>query len=98
MISRFSEDIDITVFREDIGQAATVEELEALSGKKRGARLDAIRQACQNYINGPLLERYCSPGTGFPRYFSRRGHELHWGPMPVFGSVQLRVYFTIEER
>ena len=26
LIERFSEDIDITVFREDIGQAATVEE------------------------------------------------------------------------
>jgi hypothetical protein len=57
LIARFSEDIDITVFREDIGQAATVEELEALSGKKRVARLDAIREACQNYINGPLLEQ-----------------------------------------
>ena len=29
LIERFSEDIDITVFREDIGQPATVEELEA---------------------------------------------------------------------
>ncbi|MGA8429365.1 MAG: nucleotidyl transferase AbiEii/AbiGii toxin family protein [Candidatus Sulfotelmatobacter sp.] len=57
LIARFSEDIDITVFRDDIGQAATVEELEALSGKKRAARLDAIREACQNYINGPLLEQ-----------------------------------------
>jgi hypothetical protein len=57
LISRFSEDIDITVFRDDIGQAATVEELEELSGKKRAARLDAIREACQNYINGPLLEK-----------------------------------------
>jgi hypothetical protein len=57
LISRFSEDIDITVFRDDIGQAATVDELEALSGKKRAARLDAIREACQNYINGPLLEQ-----------------------------------------
>lgn len=59
LISRFSEDIDITVFRDDIGQAATVEELEELSGKKRAARLDAIREACQNYINGPLLEKLC---------------------------------------
>jgi hypothetical protein len=57
LISRFSEDIDITVFREDIGQAATVEQLEGLSGKKRAARLDAIREACQEYINGPLRER-----------------------------------------
>jgi len=39
LIERFSEDIDITVFREDIGQPATVEELETLSGKKRNARL-----------------------------------------------------------
>jgi hypothetical protein len=57
LIERFSEDIDITVFREDIGQAATVEELESLSGKKREARLNAIKAACQNYIHGPMLER-----------------------------------------
>lgn len=57
LISRFSEDIDITVFRQDIGQAATVEELERLSGKKRTAQLDAIREACQNYINSPLRDQ-----------------------------------------
>jgi len=57
LIARFSEDIDITVFRDDIGQAATVEELEALSGKKRRARLDGIREACQEYVNGSLLEQ-----------------------------------------
>jgi hypothetical protein len=57
LIERFSEDIDITVFREDIGQAATVEELESLSGKKREARLNAIKAACQDYIHGPMLVR-----------------------------------------
>jgi hypothetical protein len=57
LIERFSEDIDITVFRDDIGQHATVEELEELSGKKRNARLDAIRGACQEYIRGPLREQ-----------------------------------------
>ena len=57
LIERFSEDIDITVFREDIGQPATVEELEGLSGKKRAARLDAIRGACRQYIRGPLREQ-----------------------------------------
>jgi hypothetical protein len=57
LIERFSEDIDITVFREDIGQAATFEELEAMSGKKRNARLEAIKDACQKYIQGPMLER-----------------------------------------
>ena len=57
LIERFSEDIDITIFREDIGQSATVEELETLSGKKRIARLDAIKSACQTYIQGPMLEQ-----------------------------------------
>jgi hypothetical protein len=31
-----------------------IEELNALSGNKRRARLDAIKDACQAYINGPL--------------------------------------------
>jgi hypothetical protein len=55
LIDRFSEDIDITVFRDDLGEAASVEELEALSGKKRRARLDAIKAACHTFIAGPLL-------------------------------------------
>jgi hypothetical protein len=58
LIPRFSEDIDITVFREDLGQPADVVELDALSGKKRRARLDDIRSACQAYIAGPLREQF----------------------------------------
>lgn len=58
LISRFSEDIDITVFRDDLGQAADVVELTALSGKKRRARLDAIRTACQAYIAGTLTVQF----------------------------------------
>lgn len=58
LIQRFSEDIDITVFRDDLGQPAAAEELEALSGKKRRARLDDIRSACQAYIGGPLMEQF----------------------------------------
>ena len=54
LINRFSENIDVTVFRDDIGEPATIEELDALSGKKRRARLEAIKDACQTYINGPL--------------------------------------------
>lgn len=49
LISRFSEDIDITVFREDIGQAVDPAELEGLSGKQQRKRLDAIREACQAF-------------------------------------------------
>ena len=54
LIQRFSEDIDITLFRDDLDQAASVEELEALSNKKRKGKLDAIRDACSDYITGPL--------------------------------------------
>ena len=57
LISRFSEDIDITVFREDIGETASVETLEAMSGKKRQAKLDAIKQACQTYIGGAFMDQ-----------------------------------------
>jgi hypothetical protein len=55
LISRFSEDIDITVFRDDIGHAASVEELEALSRKKRQAKLDAVKDACRDYIQHALF-------------------------------------------
>jgi hypothetical protein len=54
LISRFSEDIDVTVFRGDIGEAASIDDLESLSRRKRGERLDAIRSACQTYINDKL--------------------------------------------
>lgn len=33
LVERFSEDIDITVFRNDLGAPVTTEQLEALSGK-----------------------------------------------------------------
>lgn len=55
LIRRFSEDIDVTVFRDDLGEAHSVEDLQKLSGKKREAALDAIRGACEAFINGPML-------------------------------------------
>jgi Nucleotidyl transferase AbiEii toxin, Type IV TA system len=54
LIARFSEDIDVTVFRDDLGQRVTIEELEAMTGKKRRAKLDAIRDSCRTYINEDL--------------------------------------------
>lgn len=56
----FSEDIDITVFRQDLGEPISIEDLELLSGKKRNAKLDEIRDACQQYLRHelqPELER-----------------------------------------
>lgn len=58
LISRFSEDIDITVFREDLGQAASVPELEVMSRKKRQARLDAIKDTCREYIQKTLARQF----------------------------------------
>jgi hypothetical protein len=54
LISRFSEDIDITVFRDDLGDDASIEAMEAMSGKARSRQLDAIREHCSAYITGPL--------------------------------------------
>ena len=68
LISRFSEDIDITVFRDDLGQGVEAADLDGLSGKKRRARLDAIRDACQSYIAGPLTSQFTEiAATAIPR-------------------------------
>src|ERR1700678_3606252 len=45
LIERFSEDIDITVFRSDINAEASVEDLEELSRTQRERRLGDIRTA-----------------------------------------------------
>ena len=63
LIQRFSEDIDITVFRGDIGEDASVEALEEMSGKKRQAKLDAIKAACQAFIGRDLLGQLSAPLT-----------------------------------
>lgn len=60
LISRFSEDIDITIFRDDIGQSAGVEELERISGTQRRTRLEAIKSASQTYINKDMLAQLTS--------------------------------------
>ena len=54
LISRFSEDIDITVFREDIGLDIEAGDLEEFSGKQQQLRLKATKQACLGYILGSL--------------------------------------------
>lgn len=54
LINRFSEDIDVTVFRTDLAHGATFDELEKMGRKKRDAELAQIRQDCSAYIQGPL--------------------------------------------
>ena len=55
LINRFSEDIDVTVFRDDLGHPASSAELAALSNKKRKAALDAIAEDCRTYITTGML-------------------------------------------
>lgn len=57
LIARFSEDIDITVFKEDLGQTIDNDTLKKLSGKQLRIHLDAIKQACQLYVKHVLKER-----------------------------------------
>ena len=52
LISRFSEDIDITVFRDDINQSHSIDFLEGLGTKQKSKHLDSIKGACRSYING----------------------------------------------
>lgn len=66
LIKRFSEDIDVTVYRDDLGEAASVADLEALSGKKRQAKLDDIKAACAAYVGRELrsnLDRRLADAT-----------------------------------
>jgi hypothetical protein len=80
LISRFSEDIDVTVFRDDIGHAASVEELEALSRKKRQAKLDAIKTACRDYIHDTLFPQL---SILVRAVLSAAGIDSHLGSMVV---------------
>ncbi len=92
LIERFSEDIDVTVFRDDLGHPASVEELAALSGKKRLAALDAIREVCGDYVSGELLERLAAICT---ETCARTGIEegaLYVKPDPHDRQTLLLVY------
>ena len=54
LISRFSEDIDVTVFRNDLGHPETIQELNELSGNKRRALIEQISRDCSAFITGDL--------------------------------------------
>jgi Nucleotidyl transferase AbiEii toxin, Type IV TA system len=56
LISRFSEDIDVTVFRDDLDHPVSAETLQALSNRRRREELDAIRDSCRAYVAGPLQD------------------------------------------
>lgn len=55
LINRFSEDIYVTVFRDDLGQGVSPGELAGLSNRLRKAALEAIADACRTYITGDMM-------------------------------------------
>lgn len=54
LIQRFSEDIDITVFRDDLpgDPFPSDDELRAMGSNQRKRKLDEIKERCSSYING----------------------------------------------
>lgn len=72
LINRFSEDIDVTVFRGDLGHPATVEALEAMSGKKRKVFLEEIQVACRRFIPATCAPNSARPSPPWPGKGLRR--------------------------
>lgn len=57
IIQRFSEDIDISVSREYLGFGGDEDPSSQTSGKKAKTKLQALAEACTQWITGPLLEQ-----------------------------------------
>ena len=50
IVSRFSEDIDVSVFREDLGHPASVSDLAAMGRTARKRALDGLRDSCRSFL------------------------------------------------
>ena len=82
LIQRFSEDVDVTVFRDDLGQDYSFEQLEGMSRKKRDRVLDDIKAACEGYINGELLEQLRSIAAATAGRSGISAEQLFIAPNP----------------
>ena len=94
LIKRFSEDIDVTVFRDDLGAPASVNELAALSAKKRKAALEAIREACESFINGALAENLTAMAAEACTRNRLPAEAIQVRPDPADGQTLLLAYPT----
>lgn len=54
LINRFSEDIDLTIARDLLGQGGAEGPDQAPSRKQQKRRLEALREACRGYVAGPV--------------------------------------------
>lgn len=57
VIERFSEDIDLSLDRHDLGFSGDRDPEHAGSRKARGKLLDALKVKCTAYLSGPFMER-----------------------------------------
>ncbi len=70
VIERFSEDIDISVDRNDLGFGGNSDPSAVESGKRREKRLDSLANACREFIRHSLLPRL---RDSFGEVLGRRG-------------------------
>lgn len=75
LVQRFSEDIDVTVFRPDLDHAVSADELQAMSNRGRAATLEAIRADCSAYVLGPLREKLANLAA---EHLNENGHAGAW--------------------
>lgn len=92
LISRFSEDIDVTVFRDDLGQGASIEDLVAMSRTRRLAKLEAIRVACQTYIQGDLRAQLQALATAAAGRTGLAADQIQIVPDDDDGQTLLVIY------
>jgi hypothetical protein len=92
LISRFSEDIDVTVFRDDLGQGASIENLAAMSRTRRLAKLESIRAACQAYIQGDLRTQLQALAADAGERAGLRADQIQIVPADDDGQTLLVVY------
>jgi len=57
LISRFSEDIDVTIYREDIGHSEDIATIQSWGKNKRDDYLNTIKTSCSTYILDNLKNR-----------------------------------------
>jgi hypothetical protein len=64
LISRFSEDIDVTVFRADLQSTTSIDELKRMTKTARGKWLGVLKGVCAAYIQGEFRDQLIGLADG----------------------------------
>lgn len=94
LINRFSEDVDIVVYRDKLGFTGETDPIVAddLSNRKRFALFEEIRIACSSYILGELRSDLIRIFSGFTD-----GYKVVSGDVDSSGQTLLVHYPTLYE-